>query len=218
MPGIRQWLGGESRAASEVLDSNPSYVFFSKEKIEDPTGGTEGRHGRTATSGQVDQRWIRRRFAARRAGVSRYDLSRDGPAAAATGRLRRIPGAPFAGAVRADFFWGSGHEAGEQAGRMRQPLRMWMLWPKARQLAGGRIARGRSASEISVGGNDQPDHRSQQHAVLEREAEQLRFVRCAMPVAAAATAMLCRLIILPITPPLEFDAAISSGESPACSP
>ena len=36
-----------------------------------------------------------------------------------------------------------------------------------------------------------------------------------MPVAAAATAMLCRLIILPITPPREFDAAISiAGSKP----
>ena len=32
-----------------------------------------------------------------------------------------------------------------------------------------------------------------------------------MPVAAAATAMLCRLIILPITPPLELDAASNTG-------
>src|SRR6266542_3564235 len=32
--------------------------------------------------------------------------------------------------VRADFFWGSGAEAGAQAGRMRQPGRMWVLLPK----------------------------------------------------------------------------------------
>ena len=35
-----------------------------------------------------------------------------------------------------------------------------------------------------------------------------------MPVAAAATAMVCRLIILPITPPTEFAAAISTGSKP----
>ena len=34
-------------------------------------------------------------------------------------------------------------------------------------------------------------------------------------MAATATAMLCRLIILPITPPLEFAAAISTGLSPS---
>jgi membrane-bound lytic murein transglycosylase A len=32
--------------------------------------------------------------------------------------------------VRADFFWGSGAEAGAQAGRMRQQGRMWVLLPK----------------------------------------------------------------------------------------
>src|SRR5258706_4852679 len=37
----------------------------------------------------------------------------------------------------------------------------------------------------------------------------------AMPVAAAATEMLCRLIILPITPPLELDAAMSTGDNPS---
>lgn len=34
------------------------------------------------------------------------------------------------------------------------------------------------------------------------------------PVAAAATAIVCRLIILPITPPAEFDAAIKVGPNP----
>jgi hypothetical protein len=34
------------------------------------------------------------------------------------------------GAVRADYFWGWGGDAAEQAGRMRQPLRMWVLWPR----------------------------------------------------------------------------------------
>jgi len=32
--------------------------------------------------------------------------------------------------VRADFFWGWGDEAEVQAGRMKQALRMWALWPK----------------------------------------------------------------------------------------
>jgi membrane-bound lytic murein transglycosylase A len=31
--------------------------------------------------------------------------------------------------VRADFFWGYGDEAGREAGRMKQELRMWLLLP-----------------------------------------------------------------------------------------
>jgi membrane-bound lytic murein transglycosylase A len=36
--------------------------------------------------------------------------------------------------VRADFFWGLGDTAGAQAGRMKQPLRMWVLLPSAAQV------------------------------------------------------------------------------------
>ena len=43
-------------------------------------------------------------------------------------------GTAIRGAVRADFFWGSGASAGEQAGRMRQQGRMWLLWPKGAAL------------------------------------------------------------------------------------
>ena len=38
-------------------------------------------------------------------------------------------GGAIKGAVRADFFWGFGKEAGEQAGRMKQSGRMWLLLP-----------------------------------------------------------------------------------------
>src|SRR5450759_4598624 len=37
-----------------------------------------------------------------------------------------------------------------------------------------------------------------------------------MPVAATATAMLCTLIILPITPPAELAAAVRIGFRPTC--
>ena len=39
-------------------------------------------------------------------------------------------GGAIRGAVRADFFWGFGPEAGELAGKMKQALRMWVLLPK----------------------------------------------------------------------------------------
>ena len=44
--------------------------------------------------------------------------------------LAQDTGGAIRGAVRADFFWGFGDEAGREAGRMRQEGRMWMLWPK----------------------------------------------------------------------------------------
>ena len=39
-------------------------------------------------------------------------------------------GGAIRGAVRADFFWGFGAEAGNLAGRMRQQGQMWVLLPK----------------------------------------------------------------------------------------
>ena len=43
-------------------------------------------------------------------------------------------GGAIRGAVRADFFWGFGEEAAREAGRMRQRLRMWVLWPAGQPL------------------------------------------------------------------------------------
>jgi membrane-bound lytic murein transglycosylase A len=39
-------------------------------------------------------------------------------------------GSAIVGAVRADYFAGTGEAAGQLAGRLRQPLRLWVLWPK----------------------------------------------------------------------------------------
>jgi membrane-bound lytic murein transglycosylase A len=43
--------------------------------------------------------------------------------------LAQDSGSAIVGAVRADYFWGWEGDAAERAGRMRQPLRMWVLWP-----------------------------------------------------------------------------------------
>ena len=44
--------------------------------------------------------------------------------------LAQDTGSAIKGAVRADFFWGFGDEAGQIAGRMRQSGRMWLLYPR----------------------------------------------------------------------------------------
>ena len=48
--------------------------------------------------------------------------------------LRRLvmaqdTGTAITGAVRIDYFWGAGDLAEQQAGRMKQPLQLWALWP-----------------------------------------------------------------------------------------
>ena len=44
--------------------------------------------------------------------------------------LAQDTGNAIIGAVRADYFVGWGVAAGELAGRLRQPLRLWVFWPK----------------------------------------------------------------------------------------
>jgi membrane-bound lytic murein transglycosylase A len=39
-------------------------------------------------------------------------------------------GGAIVGAVRADFFTGWGDEAAHLAGGLKQPLRLWALWPR----------------------------------------------------------------------------------------
>jgi membrane-bound lytic murein transglycosylase A len=132
MPGIRQWLVRNPARLSEVLDANPSYVFFNEEKLEDATEGPKGAMGVPLTPG--------RSVAVDPASVPLgAPVFIDTTYPATDRALRRLvvaqdTGGAIKGAVRADFFWGFGHEAGEQAGRMRQQLRMWMLWPKGAAL------------------------------------------------------------------------------------
>ena len=57
------------------------------------------------------------------------------PAVVAEARgLRREDVVAIRGVVRADFYWGTGPEAGTLAGRMRQQGRMWLLWPRGAPL------------------------------------------------------------------------------------
>jgi membrane-bound lytic murein transglycosylase A len=51
------------------------------------------------------------------------------------GNLQRLvfaqdTGSAIVGAVRADYFAGTGAQAGEYAGRMKQSVRLWVLWPR----------------------------------------------------------------------------------------
>jgi peptidoglycan lytic transglycosylase A len=47
--------------------------------------------------------------------------------------LAQDTGGAIRGAVRADFFWGYGENAAELAGRMKQPGRMWVFFPKGNE-------------------------------------------------------------------------------------
>ncbi|MGC4027322.1 MAG: MltA domain-containing protein [Steroidobacteraceae bacterium] len=126
-PGLREWLRLNPQRRDEVLASNPSVVFFREEPLADPALGPRGALGAPLTAGRsvaVDPRWLP-------LGAPLF-LSTTHPVTGAA--LQRLvlaqdTGGAIRGALRADLFFGLGPEAGDVAGRMRQPGRMWLLWP-----------------------------------------------------------------------------------------
>ncbi len=127
-PGIKAWARDNPQRLQEMLWSNPRTVFFREEPLDDLDAGfgPRGAQGVALTPGRsiaVDKESIPY-------GTPVW-LASAGPAV----QLQRLvlaqdTGSAIVGAVRADWFAGWGPEAGELAGRLKQPLRMWALWPR----------------------------------------------------------------------------------------
>jgi membrane-bound lytic murein transglycosylase A len=140
MQAIRAWARANPDRVRALLDENPSYVFF-REVTPPPPGSLEAQiNGPIGSLGvplsarrsiAVDPRavplgapvWIATTHPLTEAPLERLVMAQD-------------TGGAIRGAVRADFYWGAGDEAGEHAGRMRQRGRMWMLWPVGAPLPG----------------------------------------------------------------------------------
>jgi membrane-bound lytic murein transglycosylase A len=141
MQNIRAWAKANPEKLRALLDENPSYVFFREvaaappgsldAKIDGPLGslGVPLLAGRTIA---VDARAIP---LGAPVFLATTMPSTDTPLTRLT--LAQDTGGAIRGAVRADFFWGFGPEAGREAGRMRQQGRMWLLWPKGAPLPAG---------------------------------------------------------------------------------
>ena len=126
MQGIKAWAQKNPAKVQQFMNVNPSYVFF-KELPSDLSGpiGTLGVPLTAERSIAVDQTVIP-------LGVPVY-LSTTFPLS--NEPLNRLmvaqdTGGAIFGAVRADFYFGFGDTAGNQAGRMKQQGRMWVLLPR----------------------------------------------------------------------------------------
>ena len=133
MQGIKEWGRRNPDKLAPLLDENPSYVFF--REIPTPAPGTleAAIDGPIGTLGvpllrertlAVDTRSIPLGapvFLATTYPLSSQPLQRL--------MLAQDTGGAIRGAVRGDFFWGFGDDAGRQAGRMKQDGKMWILWP-----------------------------------------------------------------------------------------
>ena len=130
--GIKAWIvstqPSNPRLVQEMLWSNPRYVFFREEARlpVDADLGPRGAQGVPLTAG-------------RSIAVDKDAIPYGTPvwlaSAGGNGNLQRLvfaqdTGSAIVGAVRADYFAGTGPEAGDFAGRIKQGLRLWVLWPK----------------------------------------------------------------------------------------
>jgi membrane-bound lytic murein transglycosylase A len=128
MPAIRAWLAANPARVDEVLNSNPSVVFFNEAPLADPSIGPKGAQGLPLTAGRsiaVDPKFLplgAPMFLATTQPGSELPLQRLVVAQDTGGAIR--------GPVRADLFFGFGSEAGAQAGMMKNDLELWLLWPR----------------------------------------------------------------------------------------
>ncbi|HSY28882.1 MAG TPA: murein transglycosylase A [Burkholderiaceae bacterium] len=125
---IKAWVATHPAREQELLNSNPSYVFFKEEKVTDPNAGPKGSLGVPLTpqrSIAVDTQYIP-------LGVPVYLATTQPNSDAELQRLMlaQDTGGAIRNAVRADFFWGFGSEAQDKAGKMKQRGMMWVLLPK----------------------------------------------------------------------------------------
>ena len=127
MPAIRAWLRANPQEAAALMAENPRYVFF---RLIDGDGpiGAQGVALTPERSLAVDPAYIP-------LGVPVWLDSRDPLDGAPMRRLMiaQDTGSAIKGAVRGDFFWGSGEDAFQKAGRMKSPGSYYLLLPKRRR-------------------------------------------------------------------------------------
>ncbi|MDD2933749.1 MAG: murein transglycosylase A [Methylotenera sp.] len=126
MQGIKSWARNNLDKLRELLNNNPSYVFFR----ELPAGlpGPLGALGVPILGGRsvaVDPKFVP---LGAPVFLSTTEPNSNKP-------LKRLmmaqdTGGAIKGGVRADFFWGAGADAGAKAGAMKQLGKIWVLLPK----------------------------------------------------------------------------------------
>ncbi|MEO7952873.1 MAG: MltA domain-containing protein [Polaromonas sp.] len=124
----KAWVQQNPQRLPQLLWSNPRYIFFREEALSefDAAFGPRGAQGVPLTPGRsiaVDPGSIPY-------GTPVWLASRGGAANLQKLVLAQDTGSAIVGGVRADYFAGTGADAGQMASRVNQPLRLWVLWPK----------------------------------------------------------------------------------------
>jgi membrane-bound lytic murein transglycosylase A len=126
MQGIKNWARNNLDKLRELLNNNPSYVFFRELPVGLP--GPLGALGVPILGGRsvaVDPKFVP---LGAPVFLSTTEPNSNKP-------LKRLmmaqdTGGAIKGGVRADFFWGAGADAGAKAGAMKQLGKVWVLLPK----------------------------------------------------------------------------------------
>lgn len=125
MQSIRDWLRANPEEGREVMQRNKRYIFFREIDEEGPIGA----QGVALTAGRslaVDASfmpygaplWLDTTWPASERPLRRLLIAQD-------------TGSAIKGPVRGDLYWGSGEEALEQAGRMKESGAYYLFLPKA---------------------------------------------------------------------------------------
>ena len=128
MQSIQKWAKSHPHQVAEMLDANPRYIFF---KILSTASAKEGPPGSIGVP-LTPERSI---------AVDWKSIPQGAPVFLSTTHpdkkqpLQRLvfaqdTGSAIIGGVRADYYWGSGADAGEKAGRMKQAGKMWVILPQ----------------------------------------------------------------------------------------
>ena len=126
MQGIKNWGIKNPDKLPDLLASNPSFVFF--RELDGTLPGPLGALGIPLTGGRSIA--IDPRFIPLGAPVFLSTTQPNSPLPLNKLVMAQDTGGAIRGGVRADVFWGFGDAAGEQAGRMKQRGKMWVLLPK----------------------------------------------------------------------------------------
>lgn len=128
MQNIQKWAVENPTRVNELLDQNPSFVFFKERVVTDPSEGPIGAQGLPLTpkaSVAVDRKFVPM-------GTPLIvHASQDNPSLDFTRPVvAQDTGGAIKGPLRFDFFWGFGDEAGKNAGKQKSDVSAWILLPK----------------------------------------------------------------------------------------
>ncbi|RMX04247.1 lytic murein transglycosylase [Corticibacter populi] len=139
---------GSAATGASTGIPDPSYVFF--RLIPDGPHGPLGALGVPLTAGRsiaVDPRTTP-------LGYPVFLSTTHGGSDSAINRLvfAQDTGGAIRGSVRADYFWGTGQQAGQRAATMKSPGRMWLLLPRTLEVSALATMRTRSLGGLPAAG------------------------------------------------------------------